>query len=152
MFRLVRNGVRHQSTAVAELAGTLRTGEWPLLFWQMVLQMVLQNLRAGHDLAAHGAFKCARLQMASHVQRHQTRFDKLDATANDVALDGVRLAVVVAQRLQIYKSLLGAEHTNFITKSINGTEARTLTLIPGKYRNPSGRTLTANPRGSFLSP
>lgn len=108
VLRLMRYGVRHQGTAVAEAARTLRTRQRSFGLGQMVLIVVLQDLGARHHFVANRTLESARLEMARHMQRHHARHHQFEAATHDVAFGAVNGVVVLAQRGQVDETLRGS--------------------------------------------
>lgn len=97
IFRLMRNIVGNQCTAIAKSSRTLRTGKRSLGFGPMILYMILKYFWACEHFLAFIACECAGLQVFGHMQCEGFWLYELHFTACHVALHLMAIGVMLAE-------------------------------------------------------
>lgn len=102
-FRLMRNVVCNQGTAIAKSSGALWTGKGTFRLGSMILYVILQYFRAWEHFVAFRACKSAGLQVFGHMQGKGSWLDQFRFTAHHISFHLMTIRIVLTQ---LRKSLI----------------------------------------------
>lgn len=105
--------MRHEGALVGEAATAawLGTRQVPFVFRQVVLHVVLKDLRGGEEFVARRTPEGFGLNVSTHVHRNLPNFHDFHPATRHKSFDGMLSFVVVHHRREFPKLLLNRAQT-----------------------------------------